>query len=155
MFRLESCAPARRIALLMALGLLASGCASHEEADRVRLRVDGRAWEGPAVSQEAGEGLRVSVTRDGKPLIDLPFGDESVRVPLAEAALGVLDSMEEILGEDPAIGFQREKILHPEKRYAERIRRICGTNGEDYIAAGLRLAAEAAEGSETNVQEDR
>ena len=87
--------------------------------------------------------------------IDLPFGDESVRVPLAEAALGVLDSMEEILGEDPAIGFQREKILHPEKRYAERIRRICGTNGEDYIAAGLRLAAEAAEGSETNVQEDR
>ena len=75
MFRLESCAPARLIALLMALGLLASGCASHEEADRVRLRVDGRAWEGPAVSQEAGEGLRVYVTRDGKPLIDLPFGE--------------------------------------------------------------------------------
>jgi len=83
MFRLESCAPARLIALLMALGLLASGCASHEEADRVRLRVDGRAWEGPAVSQEAGEGLRVYVTRDGKPLIDLPFGEaHSVQVLL-------------------------------------------------------------------------
>ena len=63
MFRLESCAPARLIALLMALGLLASGCASHEEADRVR--------------------LRVYVTRDGKPLIDLPFGEaHSVQVLL-------------------------------------------------------------------------
>ena len=83
MFRLESCVPARLIALLMALGLLASGCASHEEADRVRLRVDGRAWEGPAVSQEAGEGLRVYVTRDGKPLIDLPFSEaHSVQVLL-------------------------------------------------------------------------
>ena len=76
---------ARMIALLLALGLLASGCASGKDAEGVRVLVDGRAWEGPAVSREAGEGLRVYVTFDGRPLIDLPFGEaHSVQVLLPD-----------------------------------------------------------------------
>ena len=87
MFKSESCALARMIALLLALGLLASGCASGKDADGVRVLVDGRAWEGPAVSREAGEGLRVYVTFDGRPLIDLPFGEaHSVQVLLPDGA---------------------------------------------------------------------
>ena len=78
---------ARMIALLLALGLLASGCASGKDADGVRVLVDGRAWEGLAVSPEAGEGLRVYVTFDGRPLIDLPFGEaHSVQVLLPDGA---------------------------------------------------------------------
>ena len=85
MFKLENCALARMMALALALGLLLSGCAPGREADGVRLRVDGRAWEGPAVSREAGEGLRVYVTFDGRPLIDLPFGEaHSVQVLLPD-----------------------------------------------------------------------
>ena len=87
MFKSESCALARMIALLLALGLLASGCASGKDAEGVRVLVDGRAWEGPAVSREAGEGLRVYVTFDGRPLIDLPFGEaHSVQVLLPDGA---------------------------------------------------------------------
>ena len=87
MFKSESCALARMIALLLALGLLASGCASGKDAEGVRVLVDGRAWEGPAVSREAGEGLRVYVTWDGRPLIDLPFGEaHSVQVLLPDGA---------------------------------------------------------------------
>ena len=87
MFKSESCALARMIALLLALGLLASGCASGKDADGVRVLVDGRAWEGPAVSREAGKGLRVYVTFDGRPLIDLPFGEaHSVQVLLPDGA---------------------------------------------------------------------
>ena len=78
---------ARMIALLLALGLLASGCASGKDAEGVRVLVDGRAWEGPAVSREAGEGLRVYVTFDGRPLIDLPFGEaHSVQILLPDGA---------------------------------------------------------------------
>ena len=87
MFKSESCALARMIALLLALGLLASGCASGKDAEGVRVLVDGRAWEGPAVSREAGEGLRVYVTFDGRPLIDLPFGEaHSVQILLPDGA---------------------------------------------------------------------
>ena len=87
MFKSESCALARMIALLLALGLLASGCAFGKDAEGVRVLVDGRAWEGPAVSREAGEGLRVYVTFDGRPLIDLPFGEaHSVQVLLPDGA---------------------------------------------------------------------
>ena len=42
MFKSESCALARMIAFLLALGLLASGCAPDREADGVRVLVDGR-----------------------------------------------------------------------------------------------------------------
>ena len=87
MFKSESCALARMIALLLALGLLASGCASGKDADGVRVLVDGRAWEGPAVSREAGKDLRVYVTCDGRALIDLPFGEaHSVQVLLPDGA---------------------------------------------------------------------
>ena len=77
MFKSESCALARMIALLLALGLLISGCAPGRKGDGVRVLVDGRAWEG----------LRVYVTFDGRPLIDLPFGEaHSVQVLLPDGA---------------------------------------------------------------------
>ena len=85
MLKLDICAlfkrRARLAALLLALGLLASGCAPAPVAGGVRVLVDGAAWEGPAVSPEAGHGLRVYITRDGQPLLDLPFGEaHSVQV---------------------------------------------------------------------------
>ena len=95
MFKLENCAlpgllgvgSLRLTALLMALGLVLSGCAPAPRAGGTRVLVDGAAWEGPAVSPEAGEGLRVYVTFDGRPLIDLPFGEaHSVQVLLPDGA---------------------------------------------------------------------
>lgn len=85
MLKLDICALFKRrawlAALLLALGLLASGCAPAPETGGVRVLVDGAVWEGPAVSPEAGEGLRVYITRDGRPLLDLPFGEaHSVQV---------------------------------------------------------------------------
>ena len=76
--------------------------------------------------------------------VELPFGDTCVSAPLIEAALGVLESMEETLGPDPAIDFQREKLLHPEKRYSAIIRRMCE---KGYIKAGLELAGGTRENS--------
>ena len=83
MFKLENCAlpgllgvgSLRLTALLMALGLVLSGCAPAPRAGGTRVLVDGVAWEGPAVSPEVGEGLRVYITCDGQPLLDLPFSE--------------------------------------------------------------------------------
>ena len=68
------------VALLLALVLALSGCAARE-ASGARVLVDGRAFEGGSVEPGAGEGLRVYVTLDGEPLLDLPFGSpHTVRV---------------------------------------------------------------------------
>jgi hypothetical protein len=83
MFKLVKCALSRRVewrgyaiaALLLALGMALSGCRPAPEKGGPRVMVDGAAWNGPAVSPEAGEGLRVYITCDGKPLLDLPFGE--------------------------------------------------------------------------------
>lgn len=89
MFKLEDCAlsllaGSRRLrlaALLLALCALASGCAPAKNAGGVQVLVDGAAWNGPAVSPDAGDGLRVYVTCDGQPLIDLPFAEpHSLRI---------------------------------------------------------------------------
>ena len=60
-------------ALLMAACLLLTGCGAGKAGD-VRVLLDGAAWDGEPVSPEDDE-MRVYVTLDGKPLIDLPFGE--------------------------------------------------------------------------------
>lgn len=75
MFKLEKCAQLCICALLTAMALLTSGCAPAKEAGGVRVLVDGKAWKGAAVSSEDGDGLRVYITCDGQPLLDLPFGE--------------------------------------------------------------------------------
>lgn len=81
MFKLEKCALLRLCVLLAALALSASGCAPAPGAGGVRVLVDGAAWKGAAVSPGSEEGLRVYITCDGQPLLDLPFGEaHSVRI---------------------------------------------------------------------------
>ena len=68
-------------ALLLCLCLLASGCAPARREGEVRVFVDGEPWNGAPVSPDDGDGLRVYITRDGAPLLDLPFGaPHSVRI---------------------------------------------------------------------------
>ena len=64
----------RWLALLAAVGLFLSGCAPRQ-AGGIRLLVDGETWTGAAASRESGGDLRVYITHDGAPLIDLPFGE--------------------------------------------------------------------------------
>ena len=69
-----SCYRARRaiaLALLLAAGMLLAACAGRE-ASSATVLLDGARWDGGALDPEAG-GLRVYVTWDGQPLIDLPF----------------------------------------------------------------------------------
>lgn len=81
MFKLEKCALLWFCALLTVLALSTSGCAPAKEAGGVRLLVDGEEWKGAAVSPGSEEGLRVYITCDGQPLLDLPFGEaHSVRI---------------------------------------------------------------------------
>ena len=95
MFKLEDCALSRLIgnrrlglaALLLVLWTLASGCAPAPRAGGIQVLVDGAAWTGPAASPEAGDGLRVYVTCDGRPLIDLPF-DEAHSVRIVQPGVG-------------------------------------------------------------------
>ena len=66
--------------LLAALCALAGGCAAPEKQSDsaqaptggARVLLDGAAWDGNPVSPDAG-GMRVYVTLDGAPLIDVPF----------------------------------------------------------------------------------
>ena len=64
----------RIMALLLVLCGLLAGCGPSAERGDLRVLVDGKLWEGGSVAPEAGDDLRVYITLDGKPLIDLPFG---------------------------------------------------------------------------------
>ena len=74
----------RRWWAALLLCLLLGGCAARpaadtsdavtDTADAVTVALDGAAWDGAPISPEAGDGLRVYITCDGKPLLDLPFG---------------------------------------------------------------------------------
>lgn len=70
------------------------------------------------------------------------------RKPVREAALEILEDMEayyeilEAAGALEAIRYQKEKLLIPDNRYADRIRKRFGT---DYVQQGVRLAAEYTE----------
>ena len=59
------------LALLLA-ALVLSGCRARE-VPAVRVELDGAAWDGEPVSP--GEGLRVYITLDGQPLLDVPFDE--------------------------------------------------------------------------------
>ncbi len=75
MFNLENCAWPRLCAILLALSLLASGCARSTKPGGARVRVDGAEWKGASISPDDGDSLRVYITCDGQPLLDLPFGE--------------------------------------------------------------------------------
>ena len=81
MFKSENRVLALLCALLAVVAVLASGCAPAKEAGGVRVLVDGEEWKGAVVSPGSGEGLRVYITCDGQPLLELPFGERhSVRI---------------------------------------------------------------------------
>ena len=40
-----------------------------------RVRVDGVEWKGASISPDDGDSLRVYITSDGQPLLDLPFSE--------------------------------------------------------------------------------
>jgi len=87
MIKLERFALLRLCMALVAVAMALSGCGPAKEAGGVRVLVDGSAWKGPTVSPEAGEGMRVYITCDGRPLLDLPFGEaHSVQVIQADGA---------------------------------------------------------------------
>lgn len=75
MFRLENCALLRLCLILAVLALSASGCAPTPGTGVIRVLVDGEAWKDAAISPESGDGMRVYITCDGQPLLDLPFGE--------------------------------------------------------------------------------
>ena len=83
MFKLENCALLRLCAILMVLALSASGCARTPGESGIRVLVDGQAWKDGAVSPENDPGLRVYITCDGRPLLDLPF-DEAHSVQIIQ-----------------------------------------------------------------------
>jgi hypothetical protein len=83
MFKLENCALLRLCAILMVLALSASGCAPAPGEGGIRVLVDGQAWKDEAISTESGAGLRVYITCDGRPLLDLPF-DEAHSVQIIQ-----------------------------------------------------------------------
>ncbi|MBQ6346926.1 MAG: NusG domain II-containing protein [Clostridia bacterium] len=73
--------------LLLILALALSGCASTPDKGGIRVLVDDEPWEGPTVSSKAGDDLRVYITSDGAPLIDLPFGtSHSVQIILPDGS---------------------------------------------------------------------
>jgi len=75
MFKLGNFQYLRLCAVLLALALTVSGCAPAPGTGGLRVLVDGDAWKDAAVSPESGDGLRVYITCDGQPLLDLPFGE--------------------------------------------------------------------------------
>ena len=52
--------------------LLLASCQSRKPSGETRVLVDGKVWEGAAATDDD---LRVYITLDGAPLIDLPFGE--------------------------------------------------------------------------------
>ena len=64
----------KMIAAALALLLLA-GCGPSGGGGDIRVLVDGAAFKGGSLSPQADDDVRVYITRDGKPLLDLPFGE--------------------------------------------------------------------------------
>lgn len=78
---------ARPAALLMAVCLMASGCAPAPQTSGVRVFVDDEAWDGTPISEGSGDELRVYITFDGQPLLDVPFGEpRNVRILQADGS---------------------------------------------------------------------
>ena len=75
MFKLKNTQYLRLCVILLVLALSTSGCGPAPGTGGVRVLVDGEAWKEAAVSPENGDGLRVYITCDGQPLLDLPFGE--------------------------------------------------------------------------------
>lgn len=73
------------IALALAICAALGGCGA-KPPEAVQVLLDGAAWDGKPVDPE-GQGLRVYITLDGKPLIDLPF-DQARVVTLRQPGLG-------------------------------------------------------------------
>ncbi len=61
--------------LLAALCASMTGCQSGQEPKAARVLLDGAEWGGGSVAPESEDDLRVYVTLDGVPLIDLPFSE--------------------------------------------------------------------------------
>ena len=73
--------PLALIAAMLAACLILPGCQGERPGSAVQVLVDGKPFEGGAISPEAAEDLRVYVTLDGEPLVDLPFSEaHSVRI---------------------------------------------------------------------------
>lgn len=75
----------RRLAAVIALGALLSGCGAKDApAAQATLTLDGAPWKGGSLSPETSDDLRVYVTLDGAPLADLPFSEAhslDIRLP--------------------------------------------------------------------------
>lgn len=71
---------------------------------------------------------------------------------LLTVALQTLEEMQSVLGETEAITFQRSKLLHKEKRYAEQVK---AQFEQGFVSKGLELVAqyadEIAEGAQYHV----
>ena len=75
MFKMVNSQYLRFCVILLALALSMSGCGHAPGTGGVRVLVDGKGWKEATVSPESGDGLRVYITCDGQPLLDLPFGE--------------------------------------------------------------------------------
>ena len=76
---------AGRVVLALAMCAALGGCGSRP-AGEAQVLLDGAAWDGRAVAPEE-QGLRVYITLDGRPLIDLPF-DRARSVTIRQPGLG-------------------------------------------------------------------
>ena len=65
----------RLAAMLFALCAMLGGCRAPDAPREAVVRLDGEEWAGGVLSPGAAEDLRVCVTLDGAPLIDLPFSE--------------------------------------------------------------------------------
>ncbi|MBR0398318.1 MAG: hypothetical protein IJI10_08615 [Eubacterium sp.] len=72
------------------------------------------------------------------PLEDVVLQDlDGSRAPLIEMALRVIADMERMLGKHPAIEYQKEKLLNPEKRYAVILQK---RYEKDFVARAMKDA---------------
>ncbi|MGN0364042.1 MAG: hypothetical protein ACI4ET_14540 [Bilifractor sp.] len=63
---------------------------------------------------------------------------DGTTIALTDKALEIFDRMEKELGRNPVIDFQRDKILHKDRRYAEI---IVDRYSDDFMKAGIALAS--------------
>lgn len=74
------------------------------------------------------------------PLEDVVLQDfDGRRTPLIDLAMRVIEDMERLLGRHPAIEYQKEKLLDPEKRYAVILRR---KYEKDFVKRAIKDAEE-------------